>query len=194
MKYPSKLEVTLTQACIDLHSARNVADVESVLSLLEEFDQLGYAIPEWLTAWIILTMQNPLLTAEDHFKMPKSPIFAGIRWQDNPINDQTNYEKIELSKLEHAIQIAGCNNHVAMRNSAFMIASRTLLNASGSYDGYGGGLGYEWHCCTSDSQSLIDPGNLKLLVEILQRETEFWQIGIKARTKVGARLQPMAFI
>lgn len=192
MKYPSKLEVTLTQACIDLHNARNIADVESVLSLLEEFDQLRYAVPEWLTAWIILTMQNPLLTAEEHFKMPKPSVFVGMRWKDNQSNDQTNHELIEQNKLEYAIQFAGCDSHIAMRNVAFMIASRTLMNATGACDGYGGGLGYEWHCKTTQSQLLEDTENLNVLVQILQRETGFWQQGVKARAKVSPRLQPLA--
>lgn len=194
MKYPSKLEVTLTQACIDLHNARNMADVEAVLTLLEEFDQLRYAVPEWMTSWIIKTMQNPLLTAEEHFKMPKPTIFAGMRRSDNQTNKQINYEIIERNKLEGSIQAAGCDNHIAMRNAAFMIASRMLSNASGSYDEFGGGLAYEWHCNTSDSQSLSDSGNYEVLVGVLKRETEFWQIGVKARAKVAPRLQPIALI
>lgn len=185
MKYPDKLESTLTQACIDLHHARNLADVESVLTALEEFDQLKLPLPEWMMAWIVQTMQNPLMTAEENFKRPQPRDPFGVRKINNRIDRQLS----EQQKLERAISKADCDRHVAMRNAAFMIASRMLLNDTGAYDELKGGLGYEWHSNTTDSQSLADPSNFEVLVEILRRETNFWQDGIKARGLSGKKTQ-----
>lgn len=190
MNYPIKIQETLTLACIDLHNARNLADAEAVLTMLEELDQLNQPIPEWLTAWLVLTMQNSLLTAEENFKRPKSSDFTGMGW----VNNQVDREIIERKKLESAISAAGCNTHIAMRNAAFMIASRILTNASGSSDEFGAKLAYEWHCHTTETQLLSDPENFALLVQILKRELEFWQHGVKARAKVPLKLKPLALV
>lgn len=191
MKYPVKLQTTLTLACIDLHNARSKADVESVLDSLEEFDQLNHPVPEWMLAWIVATLQHPLLTAQEHLKLPKPPSpFAGM----GPKHHQPDREKIEQKRLQDAIHEAGCDDPVPKKMAAIMIADRLLSNASGSSDEYGGGLGYEWHCKATDSGALSDSRNYALMVEILQRETDFWQDGVKGKSAQRLNLNRPAAI
>lgn len=184
MEYPVKLQATLTQACIDLHNARSKEDVESVLDLLQEFDEVNQPVPEWMLAWIVATLKNPLLTAEEHLKLPKPSPFAGMGRRYH----QPDHDKIEQKLLAKAIREAGCDEPIAKKMAAVMITDRMLSNALGSRDEYGGGLGYEWHRHATDSQSLSDRRNFDLMVEILQRETAFWRDDIKTRVRVTQKL------
>jgi hypothetical protein len=185
MNYPEKLQATLTQACLDLHHAKSKEDVDAVLDLLEGFDQLNHAVPEWMLAWIVATLQHPLLTAEEHLKLPKPPSpFAGMGRSSH----QDDRKEIEQKRLQQAISEAGCDEPIAKKMAALMIADRVLSNPSGTNDGFGGGLGYDWHCHATESQSLSDKQNYKLLVDILQRETAFWRDNIKPRGRLAQQL------
>lgn len=195
MQYPSKLEVILTQACVDLHHAQNSADVDLVIHNLIVFEQSNCELPEWLKAWIDITKKNPHLTAEEHYKLPEIDLCSGL----SKISEQraAAYKVIEinqLKKLNIAINMADCDTETALRNCAYMIASRMLKNPFGSDCEHGGELGYEWHCKIDFDDSLSNPRNFKVLVNILRRETAFWHFDVKATSRKGFEFQPMRWI
>lgn len=195
MEYPTKLEVILTQACIDLHNSQSSTDVDLVINNLKYFEQSNFALPEWLMAWIDITKKNPHLTAEEYYKRPKINSFPGFTEScDKSFAEMQAYEINQLKKLDIAVKMAKCDREPALRNCAYMIASRMLENSFGSDCEFGGELGFEWHCGLDFDDSLYNPNNFKLMVKILLRETAFWHSDVKSSTKKEVKLQPMRWL
>ena len=187
-KYPMKLELRLTQACHDLHVSESILDVQAVVSDLEIFEEHNYKIPEWLDAWIQLSMKNPILTGQEQYKMRLSNMFPDPSELEDPADIKSfANEKHETQKLQHAIHYANCFSPSAKEDCAFMIAARMLWNPSGG----GGALAFEWHCGLDYYISLDERNNFNLLVKILRRETEFWHDDMKPNSWKIPKLQPM---
>jgi hypothetical protein len=190
MNYPLKLQVALTQVCIDINNAKDINDIDrlaelSELSELSElFEKNGYAFPLWIKIWMQLLKDDPLLNAEEHFKKPKvkSSAFDGMSssWYIHNNN-------LEIIKVESAITAICCDPHAAQRSALFAIAAVILSDAiDNNY------LGFEWHSRTDEMQSLTNKHNFAIFVEILQRESNFWQEGNKTKNNPPpkAKLHP----
>lgn len=189
-KYPMKLEVILTQACHDLHVSQSVNDVKDVVADLQIFEEHKYQIPEWLNAWIKLSMKNPILTGEEHYKMRKPYMFPDpTQSEKDRFSKSEAYDRRETQKVQHAINAANCFSPDAKQDCAFMIAARMLWNPLGG--DAGGSLATEWHCSSDYNASLEEPYNYRLLVKILRRETQFWHDGMKPNAWKVPKLQPM---
>ncbi|MDP2100847.1 MAG: hypothetical protein Q8J77_00100, partial [Methylotenera sp.] len=111
MNYPLKLQVALTQACIDIHNANNINGIDDVLETQSSFESAGYHFPMWLSVWIKQLETDPLLTAEECFKQPKAQM-SGFENMSFSIR-YTNEELIEQIKIEAAIRAANDNHHPA---------------------------------------------------------------------------------
>ena len=172
MDLPLKLKAALTQVCVEIHNATNVTAIDYLADLLELFEKFGYAFPCWISAWVQMLADDPLLNAEEHFKKPKvrSSVFDSMSSRDKHNN---NFEKVKVDEAITAI----CNDpYSAKRNALFVIASVILSNTTDNND-----LSYEWHCRTDELQSLTNKHNFALFVMMLHREIEFWQLDSKSR-------------
>jgi hypothetical protein len=168
MIYPLKIQLALTQVCIDINNAKNISDIDHLAELPKLLEQYGYTFPSWLKVWMKMLEDDPLLNAEEHFSMPKLKLshFMG----EASYSAYKNKKRLELMKVDAAISSICSVQNSAYRNALFVIASQILLDSTAD-----SALSFEWHCKTDEIQSLTNKHNYSLFVEILQRETDFWQ-------------------
>lgn len=181
MTYPLKLQMALTQACIDISNANNIQDINHLLDLPELLERNGYPTPSWLKIWMKLLEEDPLLNAEEHFNKPKvkMPVFNGMSR-----SGYMNKNSIEFIKVDAAISSICGEPNSALRNLLFVVASQILSDSTEDNS-----LSYEWHCGTDEMQSLSNRDNYALFIKMLQREVGFWQDSAVRRIKTPPKLK-----
>lgn len=182
MNYPLKLQMALTQMCIDINNATNVNGIDHLSELPRLFECNGYKFPEWLRVWIKLLEDDPLLNAEEHFNKPKVKIPAFNDMAPKYINKNSDEIMIVNSAINSICSVPNSAQH----NALFVIASQILSDSTDNNP-----LSYEWHCKTDEFQYLSNRNNYAVFVKILQREMEFWQGNIKGKSnpppKIGLK-------
>ena len=172
MPNPIKLQMALTQACIDLHNANSTKDIEHLSEMSVLFEKNGYTFPGWISAWMKLVEEDSLLNAEEHFNKTRDGLFM----TEESEKSYRIAEKLLVSKATRAIDTI-CNDYYSPKRYAlFVIASEILLDKNEFNE-----LGHEWHCKSNEFYTLSHQPNYWLFLEMLKREIDFWQESARNR-------------
>lgn len=181
MTYPLKIQMALTQACIDMNNANNIHDIDHLIELPDLLERNGHTSPAWLKIWMKLLEDDPLLNAEEHFNKPQLKIPALC---DMSHSSYMNKSNAEIKKVDAAISSICCEPNSAMRNALYVIAAQILSDSIENNP-----LADTWHRGTDEMQSLSNRDNYALFVKMLEREIEFWQDSVRSRGKTPPKLQ-----
>lgn len=159
--------MALTQACIEIHNASSIKDIEHLLEMPELFEKNGYTFPSWITSWMKMLADDPLLNAEEHFNRPQyiSDVFTDLgmkfpNWQNNA----------DILRATTAINTICSDHYSPKRYALFAIATEILFGKNEFSE-----LAHEWHCNSNEWYSLSHQPNYFLFLSILNREIAFWQ-------------------